>query len=295
MLAAADPAAELMQLRQAKAFRPLNQHHIGVRHINAHFHHRRRYQNIQRPVPKLAHNLILVRRRHPPVQQGQAQFWKDFLGQSGVFLRGGLGRDAVRFVNQGMDDKGLPPLLDMPGDEAIDRPPPFRIEPAGKDFLAARRQFIQGGQVQVAIQGQGQGAGYRGSGHNQGVRIFLAFLPQGKTLHYAETMLFIHYRQSQVGHIYAVLNQGVGADKQVQVALRRYAVQLAAGPGADAAGQQAHGYRAAQGGAVGGKDVVFLSGRPHSAQQIADGLKMLLGQHFGRHHYGPLITGGDDS
>ena len=49
--------------------------------------------------------------------------------------------------------------------------------------------------------------------------IFPAFLPQGGTLHYAEAVLFIHYRQGQIGHCYAVLNQGVGADKQVETAL----------------------------------------------------------------------------
>ena len=294
VFAPADAAAELVELGESEAIRALNQHYIGVGYINAYFHHRRSYQNVEFAVPEAAHGLVLVGGSHSSVEKRQAQLGKDFPGEPLIFLSSGFGGDSVGFVNQGVDDKSLPAVADVLLDEAIDRAAPFRVEPAGQDFLTAGGEFVKGGQVEVAVEGQGQGTGDGSGGHNQGMGIFLAFLAQGGTLHYAEAMLFIHYGQSQVGHFYAVLDQGVGADKQVKAARSGHGGQLAAGTDADAAGQQADGYRAAQGCTVGGGDVVFPGDVAHSAEEIGDGLEVLFGQDFGRHHNGALVAGGDN-
>ncbi len=55
MQPAADPAAELMKLGQAKVLGAVNHHHRGVRHIHPDFNHRGRNENVGIPFGKGLH------------------------------------------------------------------------------------------------------------------------------------------------------------------------------------------------------------------------------------------------
>ena len=60
MFAAAHPAPELVKLRQAKAFRPLDQHNGGVGYVDAHLDHGGGHQDIQVAVAEAAQDPVLV-------------------------------------------------------------------------------------------------------------------------------------------------------------------------------------------------------------------------------------------
>ena len=137
-----------------------------------------------------------------------------------MFFNGRLGLYRFRFVNQRIDDKGLAALLYLLADKAVGRVPAVRPQPASLNLLAARREFVNGGDVQIAIEGQRQGSRYRGRRHDQDVRVFHPFLTQGRALHDAESVLLVHHRQGQLGDFHPRLNQRMSTHQQVQIALK---------------------------------------------------------------------------
>ena len=67
--AAADPAAQLVQLRQAEALGVLDHHQRRVRHVDADLDHRRRDQHRDLAAGEERHHRRLLGRRHAAVQQ----------------------------------------------------------------------------------------------------------------------------------------------------------------------------------------------------------------------------------
>ena len=63
MRSAADPAAELVELRQAEALGILDQHHAGIRHVDPDLDHRRRHQHVQLARPRRRPSSRRARRR----------------------------------------------------------------------------------------------------------------------------------------------------------------------------------------------------------------------------------------
>ena len=179
---------------------------------------------------------------------------------------------------------------------------------AGDDGGAAGRHFVEDADVEVAVEGQGQGARDGSGGHDQdvglaescrallgrrtslsaggeGVRPYVAvaasivcgFLHQLEALHHAEAVLFVDDHQAQLGELDFLLDQGVGSDDQLRVALGDVAADFAFAIFFDRAGQQ--------------HDPV--SG---ILQNSAGGKIMLLGQNFGGRHERDLVSvfHGDD-
>ena len=72
VLAAADPAAQLVQLRDPEALGVLDQHHGRVGHVDADLDHGRRDQHLGRTGDERGHRLLLLARAHLPVQQRDA-------------------------------------------------------------------------------------------------------------------------------------------------------------------------------------------------------------------------------
>ena len=73
MLAPADAAAQLMQLRQPEPLGMLDDHHRRIRHVDADFHDRGRHQDLKLARPANAFITRSLRiRLHPPVQQPDA-------------------------------------------------------------------------------------------------------------------------------------------------------------------------------------------------------------------------------
>ena len=58
-----------MQLRQAEPIRPFDDHHRGIRHIDAYLYHRGRNQDLDVVFRKLLHDLLLFRLLHFAMQK----------------------------------------------------------------------------------------------------------------------------------------------------------------------------------------------------------------------------------
>jgi hypothetical protein len=69
VLAAADPAAELMQLRDPVAVGVLDQHHGGVGHVDPHLDHRGGNEHVGGAGGKLGHRGLFGRGPQLPVHQ----------------------------------------------------------------------------------------------------------------------------------------------------------------------------------------------------------------------------------
>ena len=74
--------------------------------------------------------------------------------------------------------------------------------------------LIQYAEVQITIDGQGQGAGDRCGSHHQQMGV-IAFFPQGSPLGDAEAVLFIHHDHLQIFESNWGLDQGMGADQDL--------------------------------------------------------------------------------
>ncbi len=69
MLAAPDPATQLMQLGDAEALGVLDQHHGRVGHVDADLDHGRGDEHLRTPGGECRHRLLLLGRAHAAVQQ----------------------------------------------------------------------------------------------------------------------------------------------------------------------------------------------------------------------------------
>ena len=69
VLAAADAAAQLVQLREPVPLRALDQHHRRVGDVDAHLDHRGRHQHVGLPGDEAVHRRRLRLRAHLAVQQ----------------------------------------------------------------------------------------------------------------------------------------------------------------------------------------------------------------------------------
>ena len=105
--------------------------------------------------------------------------------------------------------------------------------------LAAGGQLGQRRDLQVAEYGHRDGTGDRRRGHDQHVRAAVAGLvAQGVPLLDAEPVLLVDHHQAEVGELHLLLQQRMGADHDPGAAGRGVQQRLAAGRGAQRAGQQ---------------------------------------------------------
>src|SRR4029077_19540269 len=67
-----DPAAELVKLRETESLGVLDEHHRRVRHVDSHFDHRRRNEDVDLSIAKLAHDRVALRGVDTSVNQRDA-------------------------------------------------------------------------------------------------------------------------------------------------------------------------------------------------------------------------------
>ena len=181
VLAAADATTQLVQLADAEPVGVHHEHHRGVGHVDTDLDDGRAHQNIDLPVAECGHHRVLFVGRQPAVHQPQPQ-----PGQRSVpkvleqLDHGGGGRTTCRLpavvglVDARRDDIGLPSRLHFLGD-----PLPRPVEPlrllrdenrVGGDRLPTAGQLAQCRRLQIAINGECDGARNRRGGHHQQVR-----------------------------------------------------------------------------------------------------------------------------
>ena len=108
----------------------------------------------------------------------------------------------------------------------------------GADLLPPGGQLVQYGYVQIAVDHHGQGAGNGRGAHDQGVHFF-TFHGQIRSLLHPKAVLLIGDYQPQVGEFYIILDQRVGAYRNVYIALQQICLHLSLLLGGAGAGEQA--------------------------------------------------------
>jgi hypothetical protein len=112
LLAPSDAAAELVELGQPEAVRPLHHHHRRIGHVDAHLHHGRRDEDGEAAIVEVAHGAVLLGAGHATMQQPHAgrQVRPDLRRQPLELLDGGAGGQRLRLLDERTDDERLPAL-----------------------------------------------------------------------------------------------------------------------------------------------------------------------------------------
>ena len=140
--AAADAAAQLVQLGEAEAVGFLDDHDRRVRHVDADLDHRRRDEHVQVAGLEARHQLAALGRTQTPVQQADAVTAQLGLLQAlGLgFRRPGLRR--LRLLDQRADDVRLASRVEVfPQPRVRGRAPVLR-DPRGLDRLAVGGRLV---------------------------------------------------------------------------------------------------------------------------------------------------------
>ena len=103
--AATDPAAQLVELREAEAFGMLDDHDGGLGHIHADLDHGRRHQQTDASRREIGERRLAHRRLLPAVRQ--ADRFAETLAQHGEALLGGGEIDHLAFGDQRADPVDL--------------------------------------------------------------------------------------------------------------------------------------------------------------------------------------------
>ena len=178
-----------------------------------------------------------------------------------------------------IDHVDLAPQGDLFADEVNDPYPVVFGAMNGKDIFPARRQFVNHRDIEVPVQGHGEGAGDRRGRHNEdmGWAIAPVFLPETGALCHAEPVLFVNDSQAEALKGHVVFQQGMGSDQDMDgTGCEVFENGFARFP-FDAAREESD----PQGGTT---EIGLYS------------LQVLLGQDFGRRHEGGLeaVVEGDE-
>ncbi len=171
MRAAADAAAQLVQLREPEALGVLDDHDRRVRHVDADFDDGRRDEDVELPARKGLHDPVLVVRLHAAVQERDSICREDVLLQVVGHLSGRPEIDLGRFLDERIDDVGLPAGVELLAHELVDLVAPRFGLGDRLDRLSARRHLAHHRHVEIAVGRQRQRARNRRGRHHQDVRM----------------------------------------------------------------------------------------------------------------------------
>ena len=232
---------------------------------------------METPRRELAHHAFLVREAHPAVEEPHPELREHVALQSGGHLRRGAQVGRLRLFHQRTDDVRLPARRDLGAEELVDSTPLRLGAGHGDDGLAARRQLVEHGDVEVPVQRQGQGARDRRGGHHEHIGP-LALAAEGGPLGHAEAVLLIHDAEAQPLESHPFLDQRMGADDTADRAARGRREQALPGFAPDGVRQERD------------PDLERL-------QQAPQRQEVLLGQDLRRRHERglvPRLDGGED-
>ena len=208
VMAAPHPAAQLVQLGQAKFVGTMNQDGVGVGDVDAGFDNGRAQQHIEAALVKVAHHLLQLALAQLAVGHADARFRQQF-GQPFAHVF-----DGFHFVVQ---IKHLAATLQFAQHGFAHHAGAVR---ADKGF---HRQPAAGGggnhrEVAQAFQAHGQRARNRRGGQRQHVHIGAQALELFFLAH-AKAVFLVDDHQAQAGKFHIGLGQPVGADHNVHAAV----------------------------------------------------------------------------
>ena len=109
----------------------------------------------------------------------------------------------------------------------------------GADGGAARGQFVQAGNLQVAVQHQGQRAGNGCRAHHQQMSI-ASFLSQCGALLYTKAVLLVYHKETGIGKGHVALDQRMGAAENIDLPVGHRLLDLPLFSGGHGRDQQAY-------------------------------------------------------
>ncbi len=266
MSASPDPATELVELGDAEAVGVEDDHHGGVGDVDPDLDHGGGHQHVEVTSPEGVHRRVLLVGWHPPVQQPDAQALQLLVPEPGVDQLGGGDLHLLRLVDQGTHHIGLAPFGDLEPhlgphlgqrrlgllgvdldagvlvefEDGVEFERTWRPNPAGLDRGPTGREFVEHADVEVAIDGHRRGARDRRSGHHQDVghEVALGLLAERRPLLDAEPVLLVDDDDAEVVEADGILDQGVGADQDVDLSEQQLRQDSFAVAGADPVGEQ---------------------------------------------------------
>ncbi len=131
-------------------------------------------------------------------------------------------------LDHGIDDVRLMSRLALLAHELPDFFFAIAIDAPGLDRSSSGRKFIEHADVEVAVQRERKRAGNGRRGHDQHVRFRISiFSHQAEALHDPETVLLIDDHQADAVELDLVLDERMGADDELGIALGEMATDLA--------------------------------------------------------------------
>ena len=220
---------------------------------------------------KSLHRRVFLGAFHAAVHQIDAG--AEFLTQLLVaFLRRGK-VDLLGFIDQRADPVDALALVERAADRLLDLADARERNGAGVDRLAAGRLLAQFRDIHVTEIGQHQSARDRRRGEHQHVDSF-AFLRQRQPLVHAEAVLLVDDGEREIVEGNVLLEQGMGAEQEIDVA----------------EGEPVEDFLARRSALAAGEDGDMQARR---FGQRLDGVEVLAGEDFGRRHEGGLPAGLD--
>src|SRR5579875_4161037 len=260
LLGAAHPPAQLVELGQPEVVGAIDYDSVGVGNIQPRFHYRRADQDVDAVVDKVVHHDFQLPFLHLPVSDRDLS-----LGHQ----RAQMTRHVFDVLDPVMDEEHLTAAVEFAQDDLADEAI-VEIGDVGMNRLAVHRRGLDDGQVANPQHRHVQGARNRRAGHRQHVNQLAEFLDL-LLVGDAEAMFFVDYQQPQALEIDVRLQQTMGADHDIDLALTHHLQHCAVFFGR-----------------VKARDHLDAHGEIPEAP--AEGFVMLLGEHRGRHQHRDLVA-----
>src|SRR6267143_473049 len=218
--AAADAAAKLVELGEAKALSVLDDHDGGVGDVDADFHDGGGDEDLGFVFAEALHDFFFFVAGEAAVQEAELELGKNFARQALEFFHGGFQLE-LRFLDDRINDVTLVACGDFAAERFPNAGEMLLRGHARGDGRASGREFIENGNVEVAVEGEREGARDGRSGQYKDVRGVAArggFIHQALALEDSEAMLLVNGDEAEAGEFDVVFDERVGTDDELRLA-----------------------------------------------------------------------------
>lgn len=213
--AASDASAELVELGESEAVGVVDEHDGGVGDVDADFDDGGGDEGVDVVLAEVLDDVVFGVAVDASVEECDLVGFESF-GPGLVSAGGGLGVDFFGVFDEGVDEVDLASLVELGFEEGGDVFEFVVFADGGDDFAAVLWAFGDGGDVEVAVEGEGEGAWDGGGGHDEDVGGVGVLLDEFGALGDAEFVLFVDDGEVEVWECGVCgVEEGVGADGEV--------------------------------------------------------------------------------
>src|SRR6267378_366468 len=218
--ATADASAKLVELGEAEALGVLDDHDGGVGDVNADFNDGGGDEDLRLVLAEALHDFFFFVAGEAAVQEAELELGKNFARQALKFFHGGFQLE-LRFLDDRINDVTLVACGDFAAEKFPNAGEMLLRGHARDDGRAAGREFIENGNVEVAVEGEREGArDGRRRQHEKMRRAAMrgGFIHQALALEDAEAMLLVNGDEAEAGEFDVVFDERVGTDDELRLA-----------------------------------------------------------------------------